>query len=594
MTAPGGVTYPSDRGGTLPASSPRSWIEQRHRDYQASVIHWEFARAHYEANVLEPDRVKDFLVQRAKGETDESFKERCRLADYTNHLATVVDSIVGMLFHVEEKANRVFADADDESLGLGAISDLRSPIGRLWQSADGEVGYRTLWKQLANDLTLYSGPVAPAAWVVVGGYDDTSTIKVLPPWQVPNWLYDRNGVLSQVLVEQEVDERTDLMMEYKGDGCDTQYVLYDVGGWSTWIKGEDGKPAKVANAEGQYSYISPQNQPALPIFPVRIPLRRAVGWYLATKANRIFNKESERDHLLRIGCMPRLVLGGSTTDFQNTTGDLTKGATAIHEPSGKEASGVTRYVSPPMEPAVEQRETLVRKVEEFYVTGFREYGDAARERTATEARQDAGAGVGAFLQLLVSALDNAENGALWRVEQREYPFDRKQWFISRVERSNEYLPKDPDATIEKMTKRAIGDATTPAVPLGIDGQVAAVKEIATYMGVPVNEEQIRSAVKAKTASDAMTAHPDLPWPAEARVNVLIDVLAAAGYIDAVAALKDENSEQAKLLKSIKDSALAMAQAQDVAKRREAETFGAPAGPNDKPQPEEQPEEELAA
>ena len=590
---PNATTFPSDRGGATPPSK-RTWLDQRHRDFALSIEDWLFTRAHYEASVVQPEQVKNFLVQKNKGETDESFKERCRLADYTNHFATVIDSIAGMLFHVEEKANRVFEDPDNEENTLGDVSDPTSPIGRLWQNADGEVSYRTLWKQLASDLILYSNPLAPAAWVVVGGVDDVSTIKILPPWQVPNWRYGKDGQLEQVLVEADVDTRSDLRVVYDGDGTAKQWLLYELSGWSQWSKTNDGEPHQ--EDEGTYRYENPQRLPALPIFPVRIPIRRAVGWYLSVKQNRIFNKESERDHLLRLGCMPRLVLGGSTTDFQNTTDDLAKGGNVIHEPAGKEGtSGTSRYVSPEMAAAIEQRETLKQKVEEFYVTGFREYGDAARERTAEEVRQDAGSGIGAFLQLLDAALDNAENGAAWRFAQREFPTERRKWFVSRIERSNEYLPKDPDATIDAVAKRAIGDATTPPLPMGIDAQVSAVKEIVDYMGAPVNELQIRAAVKAKNAADAMTAHPDLPWPAQAKVDVLVNLLAASGYVDVEAALKDEEGEAAKLLKELKEKALELAQAQEVAKRREAETFGTggPA-PTDNPDDAEDPPQDKAA
>lgn len=540
--------------------APRSWLEYRHRDYAAHVARWRFAMDVYTGAVVEPAVIAQYLVRRAIGETDLAYQERCRLADYTNHYAQVVESLVGMLTAVEGDANRVWNDAAGH--GLGDPADPATVIGQLWRRADADGrGYLTVWKQLAIQLA-----ITHVAWVMVDSVDGAPRYRVLSPVAVPNWTDD----FREALVMEEADARTSLR---DAPGAVTQYVHLTTGGWQRYRLGGDGTPIALGGDGdvGVWEYTAADGTPALPLFRVELPMQRPVGYQLARKAVAIFNLESARDHLLRVANFPRLVLAAADTLFDKLVTDLARGSNALQE-DPKDSGKGHRYITPPTDAAELASTTIKAKIQDFHATAHTDYDDsAAAQRTATEIRQEVASGTGAFLQLLKAGLDDAENAALWRTEQTVFPDDRRRWHVAHVERSDNFLPADPDAVAERTAAFAFGKERT--VPVGVAGLVEVAKQVATYRGVAFDEAQLEAAVTVRGIVDVLESAPltGIQLPAEVRVDLAVQLLVAHGLLDPDAVVAMEGGQERKRLEVLREQMLRAAEAADEAKRREAET-----------------------
>lgn len=535
----------------------KSWLRHQHPEYSANADRWVYTREAYTGDVLDDRRVSSYLIKKSQGETPEAYKERCRLADYTNHFATLVDELAGMIFAVDGQANRIYTDQSGN--GLGASNDLGTPIGRLYQDADGRGdGWLTVWKQAAVEL-IHSSKI----WVVADATDQTPLVRIFPASAVPNWRYE-GGVLVQVVLKETHDTRASIMDEPTQE---ERYVVYGLDGWQRYRidKGERGGETEVLVEEGVYTrgFQAPDGTRALPIFDVELPMRRFVGWLMSKKAIAMFNLESIRDYGVWKAGFSKLVLPGDDLYFERMTELLKDGSTVLQGYMSEQGSGNPAFISPDSGPATVATEVLKRKVEEFYITGFREYGDAAQERTATEVRQQMAQGVGAFLQMLKAALDDAENGALWRIEQIEFD-DPSKWFISRVERSEDFAVQDPQDLAKKLSERYLGTGT-PA-PIGEEGVMSLVKQLAAYDGLTLDEGQVRASVRLHELKKTLQAIAGLPIPAEARAEMSSTVLAALNYFDPEEMVELEDGTKRLKLDVMRDQALMLAQAQDERER----------------------------
>lgn len=509
----------------VPTSDKKSWLEYEHKEYRELLGRWTFTYDHYTGEVCDPAKVKQYLRKRTLGESLKAFEERCSLADYTNHFGAIVDSIAGMLFAVEGDANRVFNqivtvnNTSRQVDVLGAFDQPNTTMGQLFLDADGNGNsYLTVFKSLATELLAMQ-----SAWVLVdAGNDGNPTIKVYPVTSVTNWLYDQHG-LKYGLIKERVDGRANLQQAYE-EAEKTSYLLIGRESWERWERGADGEP-KFINS-GEHTYKSPNGSPAAPLFRVSLPLRRMVGWQLAVKANRIFNKESERDTLLRLSNNPKLNLVAGDTLFEKIVTGLEEGSNALqNDPSSKLSHS---YIAPSSEPANILSKVIERKVEEFYISAFRMYGDSAKEKTATEARQDVSQGIGAFLQMLKGAVDSAENQVLWRLEQIVYPKKPAVWFTSRVERSDNFLPVNVDASIDKIRERYFGKGGL--VPVGKTTLIAAIKTMLQWDGLQMSEDEIDAAVDAHILARGFADVTGQNLPAEALIQHMMRVFVASGIL----------------------------------------------------------------
>lgn len=547
----------------------KTWLDERHPDWLANAGRWDLIMDHYQSLVTDSDRVKKYLVKRSQAENPDAYEERCKIADYTNHFATVVDSLAGLLFSVEDNAERKF---EAEGVGLGDPKDPTTDMYVIWRDADGQgTNWPTVFKQLATML-IHS----QVCWPILeaGPEGGMPSLVVLPPSAVVNWRYE-GGILVEALTVEYEDILTSLKKKLKSgeDRMKERYVLYRPDGWERWRVSDEKKGQLEMVNEGAYHYEDSQGRPQLPIFRAELPMGRPVGYALAKKANAIFNRESDRDMHLRTGSYPYLVLKGTDTAVKTMIKDITGEGTRILQEAPDVQGQGHRFIGPPGEGAEVATSVLERKVAEYYVTAFQMYGDTAREKTATEVKQDVASGVGAFLQMLRAAVDDSENGALWRLEQAIYPDKKDHWFTASVERSKEYTPIDSAQIAEKLGIRYVGDDTHKTVPVGRDGLIAVVKQLAQYDNITVNEAQLEASVDLFMLRSTMDSFAILPIPAEVRADMAIKQLLAMGYLDPEAITEMADGEKLPTVDVIRAQALELAQQEDQAKRDRGGGFG---------------------
>ena len=495
-----------------------TWLDYRHPEWQKNHVKWCYARDVYTGEVLDAAKIRDYLIRKGTGETEAAYNERVALADFTSHFGLCADALAGMLFHVEDDATRVFGD-------LGAKDDPSSVIGKLYSNTDGKkTGYATIWKQLGIELV-----ITHCHWQMVDVVKGAARVKLIEPERVVDWLEDEAG-LASVRICEEVTSRTSLEQEPE---VTTQYLVITREGWQRYkeTKAGDKKTVQTVGPAGTHRYEDAAGQRQLPIFPVVLPLRRNVGYPLAKKNVAIFNKESERDSLLRSSNFPKMIVPAMDEGFAAVKKLVDQGSFLLQDDPS--AAKTIDFRAPPTASVEIATKVLDQKVEQFYKTFFREYSDTAQEKTATEVRQDVASGVGAFLQMLKAGLDDAENETLWRLEQAVFPNDRTKWFKARVERDDNFQPLNVDEEIERLRVRYFGQ-TTP-VPAGRTALVEVLRQIAAWDGIAFDAKAAGAAVDAHQLDKMQDLLDKLPVPKSAKAKIAVRWLITLGLADA----KDE-------------------------------------------------------
>lgn len=567
-----------EAASVAPIVSParvKSWLDAQHADYKKNFHKWQIVSDFYHGKCIEEDTARNYLIRRFQGEPDQAYAERIRVADFTPHLATLVDTLAGMMFAVEDRAVRTWTNKDMKG-GLGDPNDPGSDAHRLWRDADGEsMGWPTLWRQFTIDLINYQ-----YMWVLVDTVKDEPCVKLISPRQVPNWLDDG----SEVLMAENVDQRTSLQTTDVDAALPQQYVLWKTGGWERWVRETDGTPRQLQGAKGSgsYAYVNHNGHEVPPIFRVDLPIRRYVTWILANKAKVIFNQESVRDFGLRVSNFAKLILGVSSKEqLELLEQRLLKGMNII--PEDKDSSGSHRYIHAPSEPIKIASEVLDKKIEHLWVSGFRMYADAAREKTATEIRQDVAAGVGAFLQLLKAAVDDAENGAFFLLEQATRSLTPDAWGIAHVERSDDFSNTDTNAIMDQLRARYLG--TGNPVPVGRSAIIQFAQDSARSDGIPVNVDEITNAVDAQNLQQLLGSLEALQClPAVVKARLTMKLVATFGLVDPKETVEMADGSSQNLLTLLLSQATDLAIAQEEAAKRMAEL-----GPVNLKPPTEKPE-----
>src|SRR5579864_4017722 len=500
---------------------PQTWLDFHPPVYLRDVVKWMYSRDHYTGECASMRKITHYLVRKGIGETLEQFQERVALSDYTPHFAHIVDSLAGMLLGVEVDANRNMGALGDET-------NQNSPAGRLWVNADGDRnGYLTIWKILTTELIAIHD-----AWIFVDGGEDGKhpKIRLIQAEAVTNWRYE-NGVLVEALIREIADKRTSLDDDPKKAAATYLYMTPE--GYQRWEKqqasttpssdsktnpGDTSNPGREqavpVGAMEPWEYYTIDGERTIPLIPISLPLRRHVGFMLARKANVIFNKESERDSLLRHCSFPLLNIHGSDTQFKKVTDAIRRGSRALQVPPGGVAHA---FIAPSSGPAQELQNALDKKTNDLYITGFREYGTASQRsqgnaKTALEVRYDVTTGVAAFLQMLKSAIDDAENATLYLLEQTVFPRTPAKWGKAHVERSDDFVPFDIKEFLKRLRERYFGKNST--VPIGRTARIEAAKQIAEWDGLPVDEGEISADIDNAALFSALNTvtllNPDLP------------------------------------------------------------------------------------
>lgn len=467
--------------------------------YSKNRFRWMYAQDVYDGTAFDyydgesvdsaSQGAKKYFPQKTQRESTDAYKERLKLLDPAIYFATGVDSIVGVLFGAESKAQRDFENEDGK--GLGDHEDPDSIAYQLMNNVDGNGNnYLSMIKKAAIRLTTKHtifGLVDGATFEMNedgsrGDAISNPTIKLIDPESVTNKIYN-NGRLVACRVKEMRDERSTLDDAGNLTEC---YVDYTLEGWHRWKSSSND--TKETLGEGTYKYYATTDQNerdlVLPIFEVELGLDRNVGYIWAKKCISIANGESQLDHAHRNVSFQLLRIVGSQEQYDKIIASLSSGANVIRqEPEAKHQHDFFGASSEFFE-ASSMR--LKEKIQNFFHGMFKDYGDTAREKTATEINKDFQTGLEAFLTILADALDSFENKALWRYAQANLPDDVDSWGVPRVSRPADFSPVDIEALADKLADRYITGLNT--VPITAEALAEVLAKIMKADAITVPED----------------------------------------------------------------------------------------------------------
>lgn len=474
-----------------------NWLRFTDADYDANAGKWQYIHDHLAGLVLDEDVVGDYLIKRAQGEHDDAYDERVSIADYTPHFSRAVISLAGMLWAVEEDTARAWGP-------FGDPEDPDSPAARLLANADGRgTNLETLHQTATVDLIGYHRLYGMVEGVVRDGNGRTvsePSIRLLPPQSVLRVIRDGARIVSA-----KVKSRADVSeSQREKPNVRDRYFIYEPDGFEVWEENKENKPSLVAEkrpyARG-FQYLDESGAPTVPIVEVQLPFRTHIGYLMARKANSIFNHENTLDFLLWVACFPKLFADVSNPrdgSFDTAKWEALKKALA--DGNNVLPGAGNKFDAPPMAPSAEKRAAIAEKIAGFYATFFQSYGDAAREKTATEIRQDRAAGVEAFLTLLATAVDEFENRLL-RLLAQAHGFPRGTWDNASVSRPKNFQPVHIDDRLDRL----ILNLAPSGLRVDNETQYEIVKAMLESNGFPVPPEReaaLREAIASGTARDA--------------------------------------------------------------------------------------------
>lgn len=461
--------------------------------YSKKKREWQYAQQVYDGSAFdyyEDGETVDFnsiesrkyFPKKTQRETEDAYKERLKLIDPALYYSTAIDSMIGILLSAEEKAERMYSV---DGQGLGDKKDPTSKAWNLLNNVDGNGGsYMNLPKsagtKLATKLCVYGlvdGVVKNKDDEVIGN----STIKIIDPESVINKI-ERNGRLIGCRVLEYRDERTSLNDTSELTECYTDYTLE---GWTRYSKDD-----KFMD-KGKYKYYATadknENDLILPIFKTELMLDRPVGYIWAKKCIAIANAESQLDHAHRNVSFQLLAIAAKDKElFDQTIDTLKNGMSAMWQPlDGKNKH---EFFGPSSEFFEAAEARIQRRIERFFHGMFKDYGDAAREKTATEIRLESQTGIESFLTYLSTALDEFENNALFRYSQAELPDQPQYWSDARVSRPLDFTPVDVDAIAEKLSERYITGMNT--VPTDSETMASILSQIFKSDGINAPDQSI--------------------------------------------------------------------------------------------------------
>lgn len=452
-----------------------NFLENRHPDWEENKEKWHFSWSNYTGEYANHDRLKlykrgknkllksdQFLHRKVQAETEEAYLERIATSDPIMLFPTAVDSLNGII--KEEKTQRSFGDLGRVEPEDDNDTDYKDTVAyKLWNNADyAGTNWVPLMKQAGIKQT-----VLHTMWALVDGIKERSfeneegeeqsevigdaSIHLLDPQAVVDWFPNNNP--TQVLVKESADMRGDITDTEADRNRDT-YILYTLEGWARYVD-VDGNPEIIEQGEYAFYENADRDKRILPIFPVELPMPRQVGYILSIKQNHIYNAKSIRDFSVRNMSFAFLQIVADENQYESILEGLKNGFRVIRK--DPDASGEHGYKSPPSDYLTEAGEILEKDKEEFAESAFKSYGDAAKQVTATEIRQESRSGVEAFLGLLVSALDEFENHCLFLLEQIYFPDEPSRWGKAKVKRNTDFTPKDVEKALSEVSS-AVRDA----------------------------------------------------------------------------------------------------------------------------------------
>jgi len=435
-----------------------SWLDYRSPRVARNRENWAEIDAHLTGGIVDAKTLDKLLVQRSQGENRKAFLERKRIADYTPIYARSIVSLVGMGFMNEAEAEKRYVD--DKGRGLGDPFDEDSDFWPIYNDVDGS---GKNWDAMIFEAATYLASMH-GVWGLVEGeefegegddafYVGGPYVRVVNPRFVPRFTM-RDGRLYSVRIISTADKSID---QKQKPNEETIHTIYYADGYEKFKKPKRGKEPiqirpKTPYADG-FEYVDRRGNPAPPVWWTPLNVSSNVGYLMARKATALFNQESSLDFLLWVACFPKLFADVVRQDgtFDAEHWEMLK--KALKEGSSVIPGARSSFGAPPMETASVKHDILKDKRKDFLENFFISFGDAARERTATEIRQESKAGTAAYLGRHISAVDEFENNALWFLSQAVNPRDQEAWSVPYVNRKKDFDPTDVDKQIQNLINR---------------------------------------------------------------------------------------------------------------------------------------------
>lgn len=427
-----------------------SLLDSRNPLYEEQADRWSFTWRNYTGlytahnrqdffsrNKYKQDYSDEFLHRKVQAETVEAFIERLLISDPILLFATAIDSLCGMVFSREDKIVREFGSLGDP--------ERDSFASRFIENANGSgMNLEPLMKKVAVHLTTLHG-----VWGLVDGVmaDKEPSLKVLSRQSVVDW-YPSLSRPAEVLVKEERDNRPGIGAKEKGSS--DVYVHYTLDGWVRYVKNDKGQEEVIDSGEYEYYEDIRRNIRTLPIFFTELPMPRPLGYLLAIKQNHIYNKKSIRDFAIRNISFAFLQVVADKDQYDAFIEEIAKGYRVIR--LDPEASKEHGYKSPDSSYLKEAGEIIKADVDGYMSAAFQAFGDAAKQVTATEILHESRSGVEAFLNLLVTSLDEFENRGYFLLEQTMFPNSPGQWNEAFAKRDQDFTPKDVEETMRKASE----------------------------------------------------------------------------------------------------------------------------------------------
>ena len=461
---------------------------QTYPGYTKKAYRWKYSQEVYDGSAFdyqEGDTNADkYFPKKEQRESKEAHEERLSLIDPPLYYATGVDSLVGTMF-VADSGNQdtwggMGDPAEPDSLAYQFINDANGN-GLNWSFIGKQAAIKLAIKHTV--FALVEGIPENAEGNPIGG----PTAHIIEPESVINKVYDQGRLVACRVKEDRVLSKS-LDDIPKSQTC---FVDYTLDGWNRWYYNEKGEKVPFADASArEYTYwrTTEKRDKILPIFEVSLPLDRPVGYTWAKKCIAIANMESALEFAYRNTSFAVFQPVASEEQWEKIKKDLDKGYNAFR--SDPEASRDHTFLAPPSNHFDSYKGYLKEKIKNFFYNMFKDYGDAAKEQTATQARLESQSGIDAFLILLAGQTDEIENGILWRIEQCHFPNSPQNWGTARVERSNDFSPVDVDAVAENLASRYITGMNVVPAPVNIVAQALTSIYEASGFSVPDNVDEV--------------------------------------------------------------------------------------------------------
>ncbi len=471
----------------------RTWLDKRHKEWKDNHKKWTYAEHHYDGDELIDEimgrastlrsKVKsrldsvttEFVIDEIKedgnvevsevlknqsvtigengpwgdylprrpGENVENYIDRLKTSDYTNHFVRVVNAYVGMMSAVSDKTSRTW-QLDERDRGLKNHPSRGDVASNLKMDADGK---GTSWNEKFEDFLIQLLKF-DKAYILVEGLpesgDGEAKVKFIDPRKVVNKKYT-GGRLTEVLVQDKRVIEPSLKAKRKEQ---IEYIHYTTEGFKRYRKQDDEVVEVVDDngnpVEAEYDFYngSEKNEDTRTVPIVEMELDNNIGSTLAVKSNRIFQKQSERDHKQRMMSAQLLSLDVEDEGFEEARRTLTRG--------GRTLQGQGEFINPSSEPVSSYNKTIREKESDLYKTFFLDNYDSAAQKSATEIRQDFRSGLEAILNVFKNELDRAEHKVMSFIEQIYFQNSPSLWGQATVQRPSEFEPTNKEAQAKKL------------------------------------------------------------------------------------------------------------------------------------------------